>query len=504
MINVYRFSQGQIEVELFSFVLTGTDVRSFLNSQCTYDVPGMAEKSFHLVSFLDPQGKLETYGWLLKDGRCFTFLVPPALAERTRSRLNKFLVSEDVEIEEKGAELWTFVLGGETGGFQGKIFDEAAILVKEKLPYVPMIPKEDADLWRQLNGWPSFSGEDFTGELINNSRLFETALSQKKGCYPGQETVSKIATHRGAAYSPVLIETSKALTPGALTIGGKRIGEAGASLVWHSTFFTPVKLLRDFRVEGMKLSFQSGQESIQGVVRYYPLLKGDPTSKAQELYDSGLEDFRFDRLKVAEEKLHRALAYDKTFADAYEALGVMLGRQERFAEAIKLMEQLIEVDPGSAMAHTNLSLFLMKTGKIEEAENHKSLATLKSFKKFGEESQLKEAEAQALRAQQEDWLRREKMFREVLEIDPEDTLANYGLGSIAVERSHWDEGRGYLEKVIAADPKYSVAYLALGKAYKGLGQIDKSREIFQQGIIVAAAKGDFMPANQMQAELDRL
>ena len=115
-----------------------------------------------------------------------------------------------------------------------------------------------------------------------------------------------------------------------------------------------------------------------------------------------------------------------------------------------------------------------------------------------------EETAKKAKAEQEEWARREKMFLEVLEIDAEDTLANYGLGSIAVEKSDWEKARGYLEQVLAADPKYSVAYLALGKAYKGLGLKDKARETFTQGISVAAAKGDFMPANQMQSELDRI
>jgi tetratricopeptide (TPR) repeat protein len=46
----------------------------------------------------------------------------------------------------------------------------------------------------------------------------------------------------------------------------------------------------------------------------------------------------------------------------------MLGRIERFEEAITWMDKLLSVNPQSVMAHTNKSLFLMKLGKIEEAE----------------------------------------------------------------------------------------------------------------------------------------
>ena len=38
------------------------------------------------------------------------------------------------------------------------------------------------------------------------------------------------------------------------------------------------------------------------------------------------------------------------------------------------MDKLIEVDPDSIMAHSNKSLYLMKLGKIEEAEVEKEKA----------------------------------------------------------------------------------------------------------------------------------
>lgn len=499
MINQFRFFRGQFSVRFIEFTLTGSDVHTFLDSQTTFDVNKLSSGDFHLTTFLDPQGRVETYGWLLKRNDHYVYLVPDLLGEKSRKRLHKFLVSEDVEIEESGSAEWFFVLNGG----HGTIFDEPATLSKNSSSD-PVIPREDVELWRQLNGWPSFDGADFSHELVTNLRLFDLAVTMNKGCYPGQETVSKIATRRGAAYSPVLVETSSPVPAGEILLKGNKIGTASSSLSWNEKYFTPVNLLRDFRVEGMKLSFESGETVFSGIVRYYPLLPGAPKAKASELYDEGLTAFRNDDLPRAESCLMKAIELDGTHADAFEALGVMLGRQERYAEAIELMKKLAEVDPDSTMAHTNLSLFLMKTGNIEAAENHKSLATLKSFKKFGDEAKEREALAKKSEEEKQEWIRREKMFQEVLEIDPEDTLANYGLGSIAVEKSDWGKAKEYLEKVLEADPKYSVAYLALGKAYKGLGESVKARETFEKGIAVAAAKGDFMPANQMQSELDRI
>lgn len=501
MINNFRFSTGQFAVTLFEFSFEGEDVLSFLDSQCTYDVHRLDPGNFHLTTLLDTTGKVETYGWLRRTQSGFSYLSPPELVERSRARLHRYLVSEDVEIRESGERTFSFIL--DPNSTEGEIFEERASLRDQPANDVPVIPQDVTDLWRRLNGWPDFKGISFTPDLINNTRFFDLALTMNKGCYPGQETVSKIATRRGAAYAPVMIETSAAVPGGEVQFSGNKIGVAEASLHWGERYFSPAKLLRDFRVAGMKLSFAIEGKSHHGLIRYYPLLKGDPESKAQELYDQGLDAFRNDDLTSAEKNLRGAIDLNPKHADAYEALGVMLGRLERYDEAISLMTRLSEVDPDSVMAHTNLSLFLMKQGKIEEAEAQKSLATVKSFKSFGTEAKKKEAEEERRKAEAADWARREKMFREVLEIDPEDTLANYGLGSLAVEKENWEEAQVYLERVIAEDPKYSVAYLALGRAYRGLGKIEESRKTFSEGIKVAAAKGDFMPANQMQAELDR-
>lgn len=508
MINQYRYLAGQFPVTFMRFRLSGSDVLSFLQAQSTYDVKALPVKAFHLVAFLDVQGRTECFGWLLNTAPDYDLLVPVSTADATVERLNRFLISEDVTITGPIPEEWWFCLGARAeqpfGSFEGTLFEERTFLVGERTPDVAELAEAEVELWRGLTGWPRFDGSGVGKEIINNQRLYDLAVAPNKGCYPGQETVSKIATRRGAAYAPVLLETSGPVPAGELTNFEKKIGTAGASYEWQKHWYVEASLLRDFRVEKLRLSFESGGQPFTGVVRYYPLISGDRREKAVELFHEASELFKKDNYASAEECLRLAIAIDPTYGDAYESLGVMLGRLERFPEAIELMQHLSEVDPDSVLAHTNMSLYLMRLGKIEEAEAQKSQATLKSFKHFGTEAKLKE-EAEKLRRQKnEEWLKRESMFRQVLEIDEEDTLANYGLGSIALEKGDWETARRHLEKVLAADPKYSVAYLALGKAYHSLGQKDLARQTWSEGVKVAAQKGDLMPANQMQSELDRL
>lgn len=510
MLDTYRYFAGKFPVPFQTLKLSGSDLHEFLQNQSTFNFSLLNPGAFHLISFLDPHGKVEFYCWSLRNEDHVILLIPLLLKDKGRERLEKFLISEDVLIEDMGEERWTFIVGPKRNeyapksAYQGVVLEEEAILFcGDHESDLTIITEKELKTWQALNGWPSFDGSDVRHELINNLRLYDLSVSQNKGCYPGQETVAKIATRRGAAYSPVLIEVKEKQGPGILTNLEKKIGTAFSCHEWQGKNYLSAELLRDFRVENLNLNFILNGNSINGKVKYYPLLSGNKKEKAEELFYSAMEHFKKDNFEAAEESLKLAIELNPIYADAYESLGVMLGRLDRYPEAIELMKQLSAVDPSSVLAHTNMSLFLMKLGKIEEAEEQKSMATIKSFQKFGEEAKTKELLENQKKLQEDEWLKRESMFKQVLEIDDEDTLANYGLGSIAVEREEWDQAIIHLEKVLKADPQYSVAYLALGMAYKGSGNLQKAKAIWEEGVKVAAKKGDLMPANQMQSELSQ-
>jgi len=510
MLETFRYAAGKLPVQFFTFQLSGSEVEDFLQKQSTYNFKELPSNQFHLMSFLDTQGRIEFYCWAVRLESYVLLLTPILLKEIAHIRLEKFLISEDVTVEEKGIQDWIFLVGPKSleysysETYSGTLFEESAILGKSIAANVPILNSSEIDLWRSLNGWPDFAGKGFVPEIINNLRLFELSVSQNKGCYPGQETVSKIATRRGAGFSPVLLETIELQNPGPIFVFDKKIGEIESCHEWNGQYYSSAKLLRDFRVSEMKIKFINNGTNVEAVVTYYPLLSGSCLLKAQELFYLALEAFKNDDYHSAEKYLKLAIEMDPKFADAYESLGVILGRLNRFPEAIELMDHLTLVDSSSVMAHTNKSLFLMKMGKIPEAEEEKALATIKSFQKFGDEAKLREQVQKGKAAQEDEWMIRESMFKQVLEIDDEDTVANYGLGSIAVERKNWDFAIIHLEKVIKADANYSVAYLSLGKAYKGSGQADKAASTWKEGIVIAAKKGDLMPANSMQFELQHL
>ncbi|MEC7274720.1 MAG: tetratricopeptide repeat protein [Bdellovibrionota bacterium] len=227
-------------------------------------------------------------------------------------------------------------------------------------------------------------------------------------------------------------------------------------------------------------------------------------SFVQDLYEKAVNLFQSDNEEEAINLLKAVVKLSPDYEDAYEAIGVILGRQEKFQEGIEFMDKVLEANPDSVMAHTNKSLFYMRLGKIEEAEEEKAQATVKSFSQYGKEAQQKKAKEEQRKAEEAEIERRFDMFKQVLEIDPDDNLANYGLADIYFQRGEAEKSIPLLEKVISVDKNYSVAYLLLGKVFLNTENKDKAREVFKRGIEIASAQGDLMPANEMQAKLSGL
>jgi tetratricopeptide (TPR) repeat protein len=93
---------------------------------------------------------------------------------------------------------------------------------------------------------------------------------------------------------------------------------------------------------------------------------------------------------------------------------------------------------------------------------------------------------------------RMEMFKQVLAIDSEDLLANYGYGSCLTDLGEPDKAIPFLEKAIAIKPTHTVAYLSLARAYKALGNAEKLAQTIEKGIEVASKRGDLSPLNEME------
>ena len=383
---------------------------------------------------------------------------------------------------------------------------------------IPLIDPRALDLLRLEAAGLCRYGFDMTDTVALPATGLEwTSVSYDKGCYPGQEVVAKVRTYGAMPRALMGIKALEAtwpdMTTDTMTSQVLSIEHQGKSIgTMHSRALSPTLnqpialayLDKAYRVPGQVLDVALVGDSTSTAITLETVAlpfvaPTQPQQLAKQAYDDAISAFTQAKDDEAIRLLQQAIAYDPLLADAYESLGVILGRHKRYDEAIALMETLKALDPDCVMAHSNLSVFYMELGDKERAEEEKAKATVLSFSLQMKKQRQQQDESQQREQQRAALTEKLAMFKEVLGLDPDDALANYGLGSAYVELDEYAKAVEPLKKALAQNTQYTVAYLALVKAYKGLAQWPDAHETLEKGLQVAQTRGDLMPLKQLQA-----
>ena len=101
-----------------------------------------------------------------------------------------------------------------------------------------------------------------------------------------------------------------------------------------------------------------------------------PTSSASPVAAARVEISR-GHLDAAEKTLWTVLSSDPNHSDALTLLGIVRGRQKRYAEAEALFRRVLQLDPKSLVAHRNLAEALIAQNKPDAAiEEYKEVVKL--------------------------------------------------------------------------------------------------------------------------------
>ena len=499
--------------------VTGEDASDFLSGQLTSDVGNLKQDYAQLSARLNIKGKVKCFFHLGKVQGGHLIIISSKFSTDLKQDLEKYIIAEDVELnliseqcsfifdvgfskfcKEQGAYVRTEFLG-KAGCF---IWDKDSTL---KLDAEVLTDDTIKELFFK-SGYPCTN--DFTSEkhFINNLILNELAISYSKGCFLGQEPTAKIHNNRGGSHYPVAFEVNQNLgleAESSVFTEERKIGEVIGFYEGENAFLS-LSLLRDFRVEGRDYEFQIEDKKVKGKIKSFPL-EGhfQMNSIVNERYLKSLNDYNtFNIVDDTILSLEDLYFLDPSNKDVCEALGAILGNCNRYKEAIKYMDDLETLDPDYGMANTNKSVYYMKLGDIETAEKEKESALLKSFKSFGKESDNKDIAEKRQKEEEEKRGKRKKMFLQVLELDSEDTVANYGLANILFIEKNLAEALTYVEKVVEKDKKYSVAYLLMGQILEKSNKSLEAKKVYEMGIVIASNNGDMQPANEMQQKLNKL
>lgn len=193
---------GRLDVRAFfpvcgkaRFSVTGADASRYLNGQLTIDVgrlrPGVARPSLLLTA----KGKLCAPLQVWRDGGHFVIETEASLRDDCQARLERYIISDDVTVSELPEGQPCFHVLGFTppaGALQISRVGIPGFDTAERPGETPELSDEAVELLRIRSGSPEWGAELSADTLPQEALLERTAVDFDKGCYVGQEVVSRL------------------------------------------------------------------------------------------------------------------------------------------------------------------------------------------------------------------------------------------------------------------------------------------------------------------------
>jgi folate-binding protein YgfZ len=227
--------------------VSGSDRVRFLNGQLTNDIRKATETNAVEACVLNAKGKMEAHLFVHAKADSFIIDADPALQSTLQARLERYIIADDVEIEDMTAPLSIFhVIGAPRSSFsfatpvvsinrfgsQGRdVWTESTQhdqLATELSKEFELCDENCAEAFRIEQGIPRW-GRELTGEIIPiEANLEQRCIDYDKGCYIGQETISrmKMSGQRNKQLCGLVSLKNSPLISGTRLIGpeGKEIG----------------------------------------------------------------------------------------------------------------------------------------------------------------------------------------------------------------------------------------------------------------------------------------
>ncbi|WP_208440423.1 CAF17-like 4Fe-4S cluster assembly/insertion protein YgfZ [Bartonella raoultii] len=221
--------------------ITGEEATDFLQSLITTDVKKISPQELFPGALLSPQGKvLADFLIGKREGGYFIDIVM-SLADALYKRLLLYKLRKKVEITQPLQELVTVSWKNEsdTLSFDSNFVDkrfpqqEKIIRIYSKVPF---LASENYDTWNQLRIRYAIaeSNQDYEiGKVFPHDINYDqiNGLAFNKGCYIGQEIVSRMHHRRAARRRILIVKGQSDLPPqSSIEAGTKVLGHLGTSV----------------------------------------------------------------------------------------------------------------------------------------------------------------------------------------------------------------------------------------------------------------------------------
>jgi folate-binding protein YgfZ len=189
--------------------VSGADSISWLNDLLTADLSDLGPNRSRRALLLSPTGRIRADVTVAVPGGSVMIFQDPIQPDPIDGLLARYVLSSDVELDERTDELCLFALPGrqQPPDAPGTAFTVPSVLgdgvdltalAEDRDRLLHSLSKafgrageSEVEAWRVRNGVPRF-GVDFSGEDLPQEAAAADAVSFDKGCYLGQEAVAKV------------------------------------------------------------------------------------------------------------------------------------------------------------------------------------------------------------------------------------------------------------------------------------------------------------------------
>jgi folate-binding protein YgfZ len=297
-------------------LLTGADRRTYLQGLLTNDIAALTPGTGCYAAMLTAQGRMMTDMRVLELGDGVLLDVPLAVTTAIRDHLDRFIFSEDVQVEDVTAAraevgihgpgaLDVLVKAGTEGAPPSSLFQSTrirlagvdAVLVRSDdagvLGYGVIVDAAnaesvaaallaagavrvsgaDAEAVRIESGRPRFGVDMDTDTIPLEAGLEERAISRSKGCYVGQEVIVRVQDRGHGRVAKRLVglrfEAAAAVpVAGARIVSGEREIGRVTSATWSPALARPIALgyvHRDFVEPGTPVTVDGATAAVTGL-----------------------------------------------------------------------------------------------------------------------------------------------------------------------------------------------------------------------------------------------
>jgi len=242
--------------------LSGADRVEFLQGQCTNDIKRLRDGESCYAAFLNAKGKMRGEGHIICTADSFLLEVNPGLAPS----LEKFIITEDVTIEDVSATLGEWLVVGEVGPTlpaKAMTFEHPLGLgIVSDGSMTETISADELEVLRIEAGVPKWGVDMDENTIPNESGLEARAINYDKGCYIGQETIARIKTYGHVNRQLILGKVDGVEVPkrgDKIFAGEREVGQV-TSAVLSSRLGKPLALgyvRREFATAGITLKWNN-------------------------------------------------------------------------------------------------------------------------------------------------------------------------------------------------------------------------------------------------------